>query len=91
MRTTVDEVIDVLHGAGVPGFTYDPAVDPPIATVKGGGGLGGADHWWASCRPCWWWDEDDDTPTASTPAEAQQRADDHNRIHHPNHKETAST
>jgi hypothetical protein len=86
--STVDGVIDVLHAAGMPGFTYDPAVDAPIAVVHAGGGLGGCDFWWASCKPCWWWDEDEpDHRTAFTPAEAQVRADAHNRIHHPT-KET---
>lgn len=80
--STLDTVIDVLHAAGMPGFTYDPAVDAPIATVKGGD-AGGATIWFASCKPCWWWDEDEpDHRCAFTPEEAQARADAHNRIHH---------
>lgn len=80
--SALDTVIDVLHGAGVAGFTFDPAVDPPVATVKGGE-MGGATTWWASCKVCWWWDEDEpDHRTAFDPATAQARADAHNRIHH---------
>lgn len=81
--STLDTMVDFLHAAGVAGFTYDPAVDSPIATVHGAN-LGGADFWFASCRPCWWWDEDDpDHRTAFDPGTAQARADAHNAIHHP--------
>lgn len=75
------DVVDVLHAAGVAGFVYDPAVDPPHATVKAGS-YPTATYWWASCRPCWWWDEDDAAPMTTDPAVAQARADDHNRLHH---------
>lgn len=92
MRLATDVVIDTLHAADVPGFTYDPAADAPAAVVHAGGGLGGSDFWWASCKPCWWWCEDEGYPnSARSPQEAQRRADAHNRIHHPNHKETPST
>lgn len=80
--STVDVMVDTLHAAGVPGFTYDPAVDPPIATITGCK-LGGADFWSASCKPCWWWCEDTYDTTAWTPAEAQARADAHNAEKHP--------
>lgn len=80
------DVVDVLHAAGVPGFVYDHAVDPPHATIKGGfsQSMHGKNHWWASCKPCWWWDEDEPGyRTAFDPEVAQARADAHNRIHHP--------
>lgn len=82
MRTTVDDVASLLHIAGVPGFTYDPDVHPPIATVHTGN-LGARDFHWASCWPCWWWSEDDGRPSAPTTELAQEWADEHNLIHHP--------
>lgn len=87
--STLDDVIDVLHGAGIPGFTYDPAVDPPIATVHGGDFGSGVIHYWANCRRCWWWCEDDNEPSTTDIAVAQLRADAHNRQHHPDNKETS--
>lgn len=80
----MSDVVDVLHAAGVAGFVYDPATDPPVAVVHGGDHPGGSTTWWASCRPCWWWSEDDH-PNANPifdPAGAQVLADEHNRLHH---------
>jgi len=75
------DVIDVLHDAGIAGFTYDPAADPPVATVKCFS-LSTGEWFGASCAPCWWWSEGPFSSYSRTEADAQALANAHNDQHH---------